>query len=73
LPVRCIALCTPGMGVNLWGASPLYVNPVNAQKQEDISKSISRRQGRNRGPNLDKSDSEINLENKGTVLFIFNI
>jgi len=23
------ALCTPGMGVNLWGASPLYVNPVN--------------------------------------------
>jgi len=22
-------LCTPGMGVNLWGASPLYVNPVN--------------------------------------------
>jgi hypothetical protein len=24
-----IALCTPGMGVNLWGVSPLYVNPVN--------------------------------------------
>ena len=23
------ALCTPGMGVNLWGASPLYVSPVN--------------------------------------------
>jgi hypothetical protein len=22
-------MCTPGMGVNLWGASPLYVNPVN--------------------------------------------
>jgi hypothetical protein len=22
-------LCTPGMGVNLWGASPLYVSPVN--------------------------------------------
>jgi hypothetical protein len=22
-------LCTPGMGVNLWGESPLYVNPVN--------------------------------------------
>jgi len=21
--------CTPGMGVNLWGVSPLYVNPVN--------------------------------------------
>ena len=23
------ARCTPGMGVNLWGESPLYVNPVN--------------------------------------------
>ncbi len=22
-------MCTPGMGVNLWGASPLYVNPVS--------------------------------------------
>jgi len=22
-------LCTPGMGVNLWGESSLYVNPVN--------------------------------------------
>jgi hypothetical protein len=22
-------LCTPGMGVNLWGESPLYVNPLN--------------------------------------------
>jgi hypothetical protein len=22
------AWCTPGMGVNLWGESPLYVNPV---------------------------------------------
>jgi hypothetical protein len=21
--------CTPGMGVNLWGESPLYVNPVS--------------------------------------------
>ena len=27
--VRSSALCTPGMGVNLWGESPLYVNPVN--------------------------------------------
>jgi len=24
-----MAWCTPGMGVNLWGVSPLYVNPVN--------------------------------------------
>ena len=38
IAVRCSALCTPGMGVNLWGdrsacnvqaGSPLYVNPVN--------------------------------------------
>ena len=27
--VHSSALCTPGMGVNLWGESPLYVNPVN--------------------------------------------
>ena len=27
--VRCSALCTSGMGVNLWGASPLYVNPAS--------------------------------------------
>jgi len=25
-------LCTPGMGVNLWGESPLYMNPVNVEK-----------------------------------------
>ena len=24
-----IQWCTPGMGVSLWGESPLYVNPVN--------------------------------------------
>jgi hypothetical protein len=29
IAVQCSALCTPGMGVNLWGESPLYVNPVN--------------------------------------------
>ena len=34
--------------VNLWGASPLYVNPVNGLH---IDTSTSRRQGRNReGP-----------------------
>ena len=27
--VPCTLLCTPGMGVNLWGERPLYVNPVN--------------------------------------------
>ena len=25
---ECSDLCTPGMGVILWGASPLYVNPL---------------------------------------------
>ena len=24
-----MGLCTPGMGVNLWGESPPYVNPAN--------------------------------------------
>jgi len=28
-PVRCNRLCTPGTGVNLWGESPLYMNPVS--------------------------------------------
>ena len=27
-----IAWCTPGTGVNLWGESPLYLNPVNVKK-----------------------------------------
>ena len=27
--VHWTSWCTPGMGVNLWGESPLYVNPVN--------------------------------------------
>jgi hypothetical protein len=29
-PLRsmCSAWCTPGTGVNLWGESPLYVNPL---------------------------------------------
>ena len=27
--VRLTDVCTPGTGVNLWGESPLYVNPVN--------------------------------------------
>jgi len=28
-PVWWTELCTPGTGVNLWGESPLYVNPAN--------------------------------------------
>ena len=42
--IRFMQLCTPGMGVNLWGESPLYEN------QEcpclDATRSTSRRQGR---------------------------
>ena len=29
MAVKWTRLCTPGMGVNLWGVSPLYVNPIN--------------------------------------------
>ena len=35
-------LCTPGMGVNLWGESPLYMNPVPLFY--DGNESTSRRQ-----------------------------
>jgi hypothetical protein len=37
-------LCTPGMGVILRGASPLYENPVYG----NIDTSISRKQGHHR-------------------------
>ena len=48
-PVPWKHSCTPGMGVNSWGASPLYVNPASVLL--DICTSTSRRQGRNReGP-----------------------
>jgi hypothetical protein len=39
-------LCTPGMGVNLWGESPLYMNPVPSFY--DGSESTSQRQGHHR-------------------------
>jgi hypothetical protein len=39
-------LCTPGMGVILWGASPLYMNPVPFFY--DGNESTSRRQGHHR-------------------------
>ena len=38
--------CTPGMGVNLWGESPLYVDPVPSFY--DGNESTSRRQGHHR-------------------------
>jgi hypothetical protein len=39
--------CTPVMGVNLWGASPLYKNPVTVVRQGKPS--TSRRQGTDDG------------------------
>jgi len=44
--VGLMLLCTPGTGVNLWGESPLYMNPVNVK---DIDTSTSRKQGQNPG------------------------
>ena len=37
-----IALCMPGMGMSLWGESPLYMNPILSFY--DGSESTSRRQ-----------------------------
>jgi hypothetical protein len=42
--VGWITSCTPGMGVNLWGVSPLYEN--QGCPYLDATKSTSRRQGR---------------------------
>jgi hypothetical protein len=40
------ALCTPGMGVNLWGVTLLYVNPVSENttgtSQLPLGKSVNR-------------------------------
>ncbi len=44
-PVGLSNLCTPGMGVNLWGESPLYEN-LEVFIVMDTNKSTSRRQGR---------------------------
>jgi hypothetical protein len=32
--IRWSPLCTPGMGVILWGVNPLYVNPVSVKIQK---------------------------------------
>ena len=34
LAIWCMFLCTPGMGVILWGESPLYVNLGTVEKTE---------------------------------------
>jgi hypothetical protein len=40
-----IDLCTPGTGVNLWGASPLYVNPVNVKSRSTLTKVLAEGKG----------------------------
>ena len=44
--VCSIRLCTPGMGMNLWGESPLYENLKVFIVMMDTNRSTSRRQGR---------------------------
>jgi hypothetical protein len=34
-------LCTPAMGVNLWGERPLYVNPVNDDVFSTLTKVLA--------------------------------
>jgi len=38
-------MCTPGMGVNLWGVSPLYVNPVNVNVFNALTKVLAEGKG----------------------------
>jgi len=38
-------LCTPGMGVNLWGESPLYVNSVNVNVFSTLTKVLAEGKG----------------------------
>jgi hypothetical protein len=40
-------LCTPSMGVNLWGESPLYANPVNVLNT--LTKVLAEGKGKPRG------------------------
>jgi hypothetical protein len=37
--------CTPGMGVNLWGESSLYVNPVNVNVFSTLTKVLAEGKG----------------------------
>ncbi|GAB6268973.1 MAG: hypothetical protein STSR0002_17150 [Smithella sp.] len=43
--VGFIELCTPGRGVNLWGVSPLYVNPVNVKSSWTLTKVLAEGKG----------------------------
>jgi len=38
-------MCTPGMGVNLWGESPLYMNPVNVNVFSTLTKVLAEGKG----------------------------
>ena len=40
-----IALCTPGMGVNLWGENLLYVDPVNVNIFSILTKVLTEGKG----------------------------
>jgi len=40
-----MGLCTPGMGVNLWGESPLYMNPVNVNVFSTLTKVLAEGKG----------------------------
>ncbi|MFZ2397485.1 MAG: hypothetical protein WAW31_02235, partial [Smithella sp.] len=42
-PLNCLG--TPGMGVNLWGVSPLYVNPVNVKSSWTLTKVLAEGKG----------------------------
>jgi hypothetical protein len=43
--VLCNRLCTPGMGVNLWGKSPLCVNPINVNIFSRLTKVLAEGKG----------------------------
>ena len=45
LRIQCMVLCTPGMGVNLWGESPLYVIPVNVNVFSTLTKVLAEGKG----------------------------
>ena len=40
-PLKFTRWCTPGMGVNLWGESPLYVKSVNGNSLSTLTKLLA--------------------------------